>query len=108
MEEMHIPRKFTALVRATMRKTQCQIKIQYMLFSPIITRNGVWQGDSVACLLFNIALEKVVIDAGINTRGTIFGKSVPIFAFVDDIDMVGRTQKSTKEAFLNLERTEKR
>ncbi|PNF17083.1 hypothetical protein B7P43_G16092 [Cryptotermes secundus] len=41
MEEMHIPQKLIALVRATMRKTQCQIKIQNMLSSPIITRNGV-------------------------------------------------------------------
>jgi sorting nexin-29 len=74
MEEMHIPRKLIALVRATMRKTRCQIKIQNKLSSPIITRNGVRQGDSLACLLFNITLEKVVRDAGINTRGTIFYK----------------------------------
>jgi hypothetical protein len=34
MGEMHIPWKLIALVRATMRKTQCQIKIQ----NSIITR----------------------------------------------------------------------
>ncbi|PNF28690.1 hypothetical protein B7P43_G07879, partial [Cryptotermes secundus] len=107
MEEMHIPRKLITLVRAAMRKTQCQIKIQNMLSSPIITRNGVQQGDSLACLLFNIALEKVVRDAGINTRGIIFYKSVQILAFADDIDIIGRTQKSMKEAFLNLERAAK-
>jgi hypothetical protein len=78
-----------------------------MLSSPIITRNGVWQGDSLDCLLFNIALEKVVRDVGINTRGTIFYKSVQILAFADDIDIIGRTQKSKKEAFLNLERVAK-
>lgn len=61
MEEMHIPRKLIALVRATMRKTQCQIKIQNMLSSPIITRNGVRQQDSLACLLFNIALENYLL-----------------------------------------------
>jgi sorting nexin-29 len=58
-----------------------------MLSSPIITRNGVWQGDSLACLLFNIALEKVVRDAGIYTRGTILYKSVQILAFAEDIDI---------------------
>jgi hypothetical protein len=31
MEEMHIPQKLIALVRATMRKTQGQIKIQNMI-----------------------------------------------------------------------------
>ncbi|PNF39028.1 hypothetical protein B7P43_G04845 [Cryptotermes secundus] len=87
MEEMHIPWKLITLVRATMRKTQCQIKIQNMLSSPIITRNRVRQEDSLACLLFNIALEKVVRDADINTRGTIFYKPVQILAFADDIDI---------------------
>jgi hypothetical protein len=33
-------------------------------------------------------------DAGINTRGTIFYESVQILAFTDDIDIIGRTQKS--------------
>jgi hypothetical protein len=68
-----------------------------MLSSPIITRNGVWQRDSLACLLFYIALEKVVRDAGINARGTIFYKSVQILAFADGIDIIGRTQKSMKD-----------
>jgi hypothetical protein len=87
MEEVHILRKLTALVRATMRKTQCQIKIQTMLSSPSITK-----GDSLACHLFNIALEKVVRDASINTKGTIFCKSVQILAFADYIDIIGRTE----------------
>jgi sorting nexin-29 len=79
-----------------------------MLSSPIITGNGVQQGDSLACLLFNIALEKVVRDAGINTRGTIFYNSVQILVFADDIDIIGRTPKSMKETFLNLERAAKK
>jgi sorting nexin-29 len=58
--------------------------------------------------LFNIALGKVVRDAGINTRGTIFYKSVQILAFADDIDIISGTQKSMKEAFLNLERAAKK
>jgi sorting nexin-29 len=41
MEELHITRKLTALVRATTRNIQCQIKIQNMLSSPIINRNRV-------------------------------------------------------------------
>jgi sorting nexin-29 len=90
MEEMHIPRKLIALVRATMRNIQYQIKIQNMLSSPIITRNGVRQGNSLVCLLFNIALVNVITDAGINVR-TIFCKSIQILAFADDFDTVGRT-----------------
>jgi sorting nexin-29 len=71
-----------------------------MLPSPIITRNGVWLGDSLACLLFNIALQKVVRDAGINTKETLFYKSVQIFVFADDIDTIGRTQNQCKKLSL--------
>jgi hypothetical protein len=48
--------------------------------------------------VFNIALEKVIRDSGINLRGTNFYKSVQILAYVDDIVIIGRTQKAMKEA----------
>jgi hypothetical protein len=34
------------------------------------------QDAPLACLLFNISLEKVIRDAEVETRGTIFNKSV--------------------------------
>jgi sorting nexin-29 len=54
-----------------------------MLSEPLSIKYGVWHGDALACLLFNITLEKVIRDAKINTRGSIFYKSVQIFAYVD-------------------------
>jgi sorting nexin-29 len=55
-------------------------------------------------LLFNLALEKVVRNAGIQTNGTIFYKSVQLLAYADDIDIIARSQTALKEAFLLLER----
>jgi hypothetical protein len=52
----------------------------------------------------NIALERVIQDAKINTRGSIFYKSVQIFAYVDDIDIVGQSQAAMREAFISLEK----
>jgi sorting nexin-29 len=66
MEELNIPQKLTALVKATMNNTQCRVKIQNRFSEPIKVRNGVQQGDALACLLFNIALEKVIRDAAVN------------------------------------------
>jgi len=40
----------------------------------------------MACLLFNIALQKVIREAAVNITGTIFYKSVHILAYADDID----------------------
>jgi sorting nexin-29 len=92
MGELNIPQKLIALFKAKMNNTQCQVKIQNRFSAPINVRNGIRQGAALACLLFNIALEKVVRDAALNIRGTIFYKSVHILAYADDIDIIGRTQ----------------
>jgi hypothetical protein len=43
----------------------------YLLISqsaPFVTEKGLRQGDALACMLFNIALEKVVRYAGIEKK----------------------------------------
>jgi sorting nexin-29 len=60
------------------------------------------QGDSLGCLLFNITLQKVIRDSGIQTRGTIFYKSIQILAYADDIDMIGRSESDIKKAYIAL------
>jgi hypothetical protein len=57
MKEFQVPWKLTALVKATMSNTLCQIRIQNLLYDTIHIENGVKQGDALACLLFNVALE---------------------------------------------------
>jgi hypothetical protein len=64
----------------TMENTKSQVRIQADLSDPITTRKGLRQGDSLACLLFNLALELVVRKAGIQKNGTIFYKSVQLLA----------------------------
>jgi len=44
----------------------------------ITSKKGLRQGDSLACLLLNLALEKGVRNAGIQKSGTIFYKSVQL------------------------------
>ena len=70
----------------------------------IITKKGLKQGDSLVYLLFNLALEKAVRDAGMQTSGTIFYKSVQFLTYADDIDITARSRAMLKEAFLSLER----
>ena len=61
----------------------------------------------MSCLLFSIALEKVIRDADVNIRGAIFYKSDNILAYVDDIDIIGRTQSAKNEALTSLEKAAK-
>jgi sorting nexin-29 len=53
IEELNIPEKLIALVKAMMNNTNCRVKIQNRLSEPITVKNGVRQGDVLACLLFN-------------------------------------------------------
>ena len=70
----------------------------------VLIRNGLRQGDALACILFNIALEKIIRDANVNRRGNIFYKSVQILAYADDIDIISRSPKSLQEAAIALGR----
>jgi len=48
--------------------------------------------------------KNVVGNAGIQTSGTIFYKSVQLLAYADDIDIIARSRTALKEAFLSFER----
>jgi hypothetical protein len=87
-----------------MEHTKSQVQIQSDLSDPITTKKGLRQGDSWACLRFNLALERVVRNAGIQTNRTIFYKSVQLLVYADDIDIIARSQAALKEAFISLER----
>ena len=103
MNEFGIPTKLVSLTRATINNVRCRIKIQSHLSEPFITERGLRQGDSLACLLFNLALEKCIRDSGLNRRGTLWGRSLQLLAYADDIDIIGRSERAVKEAFQALE-----
>ena len=85
----------------TMENTKSQVRIQSDLSDSMITKKGLTQGDSLACLLFKWALEKVR-NAGIPMGGTIFYKLVQLLAYADDTDKVTKSWMTFKEAFLSL------
>jgi len=58
------------LIVVTMENTQSQVRIQFDLLDLLTTKKGLRHGDSLACLLFNLALENVVRNAGIQMSGT--------------------------------------
>jgi hypothetical protein len=52
-----IPVKIIRLVRLTMTSTESQVRVQTELKDSIATEQGLKQGDGLAPLLFNLALE---------------------------------------------------
>jgi hypothetical protein len=98
MLELGIPPKLVRLTQATMEGTTAKVKIQNELRESFHIQNGVRQGDALACILFNTALEKIIHEANINQHGNIFYKSVQVLAYSDDNDIISRSPKSLQKA----------
>ena len=108
MLEFGIPLKLVRLTQATMEGTTTKVKVQNKLSECFHIQNGLRQGDALACISFNMALEKIIRDANINQRGNIFYKSVQILAYADDIDIISTSLKSLQEATIALDRAARR
>jgi sorting nexin-29 len=91
-----------------MECSTAKVKVQNEIPESLHIRNGLRQGDALACILFNIALEKIKRDANINQRRNVFYKSVQILAYANDIDIISSTPKSLQEATIALVRAARR
>jgi sorting nexin-29 len=58
---------------------------------------GLRLEDALSCILFNLALEKVIRNSEIETKGTTHNKSPQILAYTDDIVTVRRSTEALKE-----------
>ncbi|XP_066903336.1 uncharacterized protein [Halyomorpha halys] len=63
--------------------------------------------DAFDCLLFDIALEKAVRDARIQTND-IFNRSEQLLAYADDIDIIERSFQALSDVFFALVRPTRR
>jgi hypothetical protein len=79
------------------------IKLGNEISRPFITQKVLRQGDALACCLFNTALEKIVRDANVWTRGITYSKSTQLLSYADYTDIVGRTTRAMSESYLRIE-----
>ena len=71
MSSFGIPAKLIRLVRMTMTNVTCQVKVVGKLSGPFAATKGLRQGNGLACLLFNLALERAIRDSRVETTVTI-------------------------------------
>ncbi|GFS79225.1 reverse transcriptase domain-containing protein [Trichonephila clavipes] len=79
------------------------IRLKSCKRQPFTTEKDLRQGDSLACLLFNLVLEKCIRDSGKDRSGTLWNRSLQLLAYADDFDIIGRSEKAVKEVFQALE-----
>lgn len=104
MEQFGIPHKLIALAKMTLSTVSSKVRVRNKLSEAFTIDQGLRQGDPLAAMLFNIALEMAVRASGVDTSNTIYRKSSMLLAYADDIDVVGRTTRQVKETFAALQK----
>jgi hypothetical protein len=84
MNMMGFPNKLVKLARLTTEEQELSTCIHNQTSTSFSSNIGLKQGDALASLLFNIALEMTSQQAQCNLIGTIFNKSHIILAYADD------------------------
>jgi hypothetical protein len=103
MSELNFSTKLIRLTKATLTIVMCCVKIQNDCSESFETRQGLRQGDVISTLFFNVVLEVIVRRANLQTTGTIYNEETQLLTYADDIDIVGRSQSSVRDANLALE-----
>jgi hypothetical protein len=60
MKKFYVPRKHRCLVELTLKTVRCRVKTLNGITESSETKKGLRQVDALSCLLFNLALEKVI------------------------------------------------
>lgn len=107
LNDFGIPAKLIQMIQMTMSNIRCQVKLGCNVSETFATNKGLRQGDALACVLFNLALEKAVRDSDLVTTGTIYTKSQTALAYADDLDLVARSAEGVKDSFGALEKAAK-
>jgi hypothetical protein len=103
MKEFGTPTKLIFLTKITLSRTHSKVKIQRTLSRSFRTECGLRQGDSISTLLFNIGLEKVMINLEINPCGTIFNRTRQFIVYADDEAIISRTVGALNEVLMQLQ-----
>ena len=69
------------------------------LSEPFATTKGLRLEEGLACLLFNLTLERAIRNSRVETTETIFCKSTQILPYANDIDIIGLRLSYVAEAY---------
>jgi hypothetical protein len=85
-----------------MTSTESQVRLQTELTDSVATEQGLKQGDGLAPLLFNLALEFILWILSIDLEGTLEYNSTQILAYADDIAIISRSLSDATETYNEL------
>lgn len=107
MSELGVPSKLVRITKSMMCNTKGIVRVQGELGEDFRINKGLKQGDGLAPMLFNLALEGVIRKIDVNVNGNFIYKSKQIAAYADDINYLARSPSHLKEIVEELERAAK-
>jgi hypothetical protein len=95
--EFAIPTKLVRLIKMCLNETYSRVRVGKNLSAIFPIRNGLKQGDALAPLLFNLALEYAIKRVQVNQDGLKLNGMHQLLAYADDVNILGGSVHAVKE-----------
>ena len=89
-----------------MNNSTYHVKLRLMMTDGFKVGNGFKQGDWLAPILFNIALEYEIRQLSVEVKSTIFYKSVQLILYEDGVNVMGRQRRAVSAVYEELKERE--
>lgn len=91
-------------------KTFIKIKMEEAETDPITVNSGIWQGDSISPVLFDLLLGKVIRETNIGLQEgvSLHESSVTLLAYTDDLVLIYKSHDGLRTLFGRLEEAAKK
>jgi len=95
--EFGIPRKLVRLIKMSLTETYSRVWVGKNVSDRFPIRNGLKQGDALLPLLFNLALEYVIMRIQVKEDGLKLNGTHQLLAYADDVNVLGGSIHTLKE-----------
>jgi len=92
-----IPKKLVRLIKMCLTKTYSRVRVGKNLSEMFPIRNGLKEGDALAPLIFNFALEYAIKRVQVNQAGLLLNGTHQLLAYADDVNILGGSVHTVKE-----------
>ena len=100
--DFNIPHKLIRLVKLCYNNTECRVRVGGEVTEPFQVEDGLKQGDPLATLLFNLALEWVMRQTPDTTGVKLDGRTYGRFGYADDMEFMAKTLRELDAMLLRF------
>lgn len=97
LQEFEMPQKLINLIKMNIDYTDIKVKVGHSTSNAVQVTTGLRQGDALSLILFNINLENVIREKGMNQEGVKIGEAnIGLLACADNIVLLAENKDQLK------------